>query len=73
MVRQNADVAAAAARLAETYHIDPGVVRSLHGFTVQEVTDAIVARLRCEPEIESISYDQRLHNVTLNRSPSEHQ
>jgi hypothetical protein len=73
IVRENANVAAVAARLTKTYHIELTVLRTLHGFTVQTVTDEMVASLRCEPDIESISYDQLLHNVTLNRSASEHQ
>jgi hypothetical protein len=65
IVRAKADLGALVARLASTYNIDVSVLQTLHGFTVHTVTDDTVAHLRCEPDIESVAYNELLKHVTL--------
>jgi hypothetical protein len=65
IVRRNADLDAVTARLTDTYHIELTVVRTVHGFTVRTVTDEMVARLRCEPDVESVAYNQLIKHVTM--------
>ena len=65
IIRDDADLYALAARLKQTYNIDVSVVPSQHQFMLRSITDTVVTHLRCEPDIQSIVYNQVLKHVTL--------
>lgn len=58
-VRAGADLDQIAARLDERYAVATRVMASIHLLVVSPVTEALVEQLRCEPDIERLSYDVR--------------
>jgi hypothetical protein len=60
-VRSGVDLFELAARIAHTYSIQPRVLPAVHMLVIAPVTEAWVTRLRCEPDLEQLSYDVRFH------------
>jgi hypothetical protein len=61
LVRTEADMLSIAARIANTYPVHLRVLNSIHMLVLDGVTKALVERLRCEPDIEGLSYDSPTH------------
>jgi hypothetical protein len=61
LVRTEADVFTVSARIASTYPVHLRVLNSIHMLVLDGVTKALVERLRCEPDIELLSYDSPTH------------
>jgi hypothetical protein len=61
LVRTEADVFSIAAHLASTYPVHLRVLDSIHMLVLNDITKALVERLRCEPDIEGLSYDTPIH------------
>lgn len=59
VVKRDKDLDRAARRLAIKFHFQPVLVRHMHGFTAVLDQESDVAKLRCEPAIESLSYGDR--------------
>lgn len=58
LVRKGKNQTAVAQRLAKKYQFNPYVLKLVHGFIVNNASVDLVARLRCEQDVESIEYDQ---------------
>jgi hypothetical protein len=61
LIRKDADVFNIAARLASTYAVQPRVLPAIRMLVLTNITEALVERLRCEPDIELLSYDVPVH------------
>jgi hypothetical protein len=50
--------------LGRKYGFTPqDVFRSLHAFPVSELSPQVLARLRCEPSVERVSYTRRIYEA----------
>ncbi len=61
LVRKEADVFALSARIAGCYPVHLRVMDSIHMLVLNDITRSLVERLRCEPDIEGLSYDTPIH------------
>jgi hypothetical protein len=57
VLRKDADLLKVADRIANAYAVQSRVLSSIHGLLLTHINEALVERLRCEPEIELLSYD----------------
>jgi hypothetical protein len=57
LIRKDADIFSIAARLVSAYAVQPRVLPAIRMLMLTPVTEALVERLRCEPDIELLSYD----------------
>jgi hypothetical protein len=55
------DVFTVSARLANTYLVHLRVLDAIHMLVLNDITKALVERLRCEQDIELLSYDSPTH------------
>ena len=60
-IRAGADLDQVAGRLGERYVVSARKMTSIHLLILSPITEARVQQLRCEPDIESLSYDARTH------------
>jgi hypothetical protein len=61
VIQIDADVLNVSARIASSYAVQPRVLRSVHMLVLTHITKDLVERLRCEPDIELLSYDVPVH------------
>ena len=61
LLRQDADIFTVSVRLASTYAVHFRMLEALHMLVLYGVTKALVERLRCESDIEQLSYDVPTH------------
>lgn len=61
LVRKEADVFAVSARIAGSYPVHLRVLDSIHMLVLNDITKSLVERLRCEADIEGLSYDTPIH------------
>ena len=61
LLRQDADIFTVSVRLASTYSVHFRMLEALHMLVLYGVTKALVERLRCESDIEQLSYDVPTH------------
>jgi hypothetical protein len=57
MIQKDADLLNVSARIASTYAVHPWVLRLIHGLLLTHISEDLIERLRCEPDIEGLSYD----------------
>jgi hypothetical protein len=57
LIRKKTNVLNVSARIAKTYAIQPRELSSIRMLVLTQITDELVRRLRCEPNIERLSYD----------------
>jgi len=57
IVRADRDVKAVAARVEKQYHVKPALMSLSHGFVLAPISEDVVAKLRCDTDIEMIGYD----------------
>ncbi len=57
MIQKDTDLRTVAARLADTYAVQSRGSHIIHNLRLTHVTAESVERLRCEPDIELLSYD----------------
>jgi hypothetical protein len=57
MVRRGRNLNDMVLHLATKYHFVPYVYHRIAGFSAQKVTEELVAKLRCEAGVESITWD----------------
>lgn len=61
LIRKETNVLDASARIAKSYAIQPRVLSSIRMLVLTQITEELVGRLRCEPDIERLSYDAPTH------------
>jgi hypothetical protein len=64
-VTRDENVEAVAQRIAVKFHLVPAVVHMMHAFYVAIDDESVVAKLRCEPGIVSVSYGEPTYIQSL--------
>ena len=60
-IRHEANLQPVAARLSRGYGVQPQGLRIIHSLVLTAVSAELVERLRCEPDIELVTYSVPLH------------